>query len=93
MAVLDNRRAAAGRDGCGLHDVASAMKVVAQSQGNAGAPYRARPSCGDDTWWYVEDKNGVNVISVIVDGRQTGQKFVDKFAAESLARWWNDGCK
>lgn len=46
-------------------------------------PYIAKHSGGNNDWWYVENKNGVNCLTF-----GTGQVFTNKEKAENLAKKW-----
>jgi hypothetical protein len=50
-------------------------------------PYSAKPSGGQNDWWYVADSRGLNVVQL---PEKPGAKFTSKERAESIARQMNE---
>lgn len=59
--------------------------------GFAAPPYTAKDAGGPFGWWYVENKNGFNCVSIYDAGKQTGGKFTNEITAKKLAERWSDG--
>jgi len=64
------------------------MTTAIKSSIDHGAPYKAQPSGGKNSMWYVEDCTGFNCLSF---SDKPGAKFTDEQEARRVADAWNKG--